>query len=445
MAGASKRSPSGTVQDKKIRSSVRGTLGWDSKTYTRFLHGMAISERRLLCNSYGKVCDVMEHRYTQWSSNLMLEWDGSWKKSSYISAYEPSEAPQEVQELAEHRMAYLDLLYERLPSIERKMYGELLSPAFLADGCMPDVKAVYVLYKLQDLIRVELDWIGRKELWPQQRGLLHGDLNVIELAVREVDKALGSLTDFPVENKDSLFARLMLNTAVNRCCLELGEMSRLAHQVEQGMLALVHHLRQVYGDTLPKPKAMHEVREDVAHAMQRAGQTRWRHFKGQALDKVLRRAELLAETDMYMKQFPEAVPYRWRYVLLTSLAVAWSYCTFDTFDTRIVKDEHRKRQVISLRSREAIEDYPPGLVLYHRRQFRLLWQSEQMYALDPEKLMQEHLEQQYLRDTQQTYFCKFKRYTLRQWADLEIALCRLLEGSGWDKVAPLVEKAVPVS
>jgi len=445
MAGVSKRSPSGTVLDKKIRSSVRGTLGWDSKTYSLFFRGMPASERRLFLNDYGKVCDAMEHRYTQWSSNLMLEWDETRKKSSYISGYAPSEAPHEVTELAEHRMAYLELLYERLPQHERTKSGDLLSPALLASGCMPDIKAVYVLYKLQDLLRVELDSVGRKVLWMQQKGLLRGEVDVIERATCETDKALGSLTDTPVENKDSLFARLMLNTAVNRCCLELGEMSRLAEQVEQGMLALVHHLRQVFGRTLPKVTDMQQVREVVMHAMERPGQPRWRRFKGQALDKVLHRAELLAETDAYMALFPEALPYRWHYVLLTSLAVAWSYCTLDTFDTRIVKDDHRKRHVISLRSREALEEYPPGLVLYHCRQFWLLWQSGQMCALDPDMLKLEHLEQQNLRDRQEAYFRKFKQYTLGQWADLELALCGLLEGSGWDKVDPLVDKIVPVS
>jgi hypothetical protein len=140
-----------------------------------------------------------------------------------------------------------------------------------------------------------------------------------------------------------------------------------------------------------------------------------------------------------MAQFPAAEPYRWRHVLLTCLAVAWSYCTIDAHDTRLVRDDHRVRDVINGRSQEDALTYPPNLMLYHRRQFNLLWSSGQMHILHAGMIEQKHAQSQYLRDTLQSYFCKFKGLTLKQWAKLDAELSHLLHGSGWDKQELLVD------
>lgn len=441
MTGAKQPSPGGTVLDRKIRSSVRGTLGWDKDMYTRYLRSISVAERRLLLNTYGEVCAVMASEYPQWSSNLMIEWNGDQRKSNYLSAYSLKLTPEPVQELASNRLVYLDLLYERLSFQERQVYGQLLSPGYLVSGAMPDIKAAYVLYKMQDLMQLEQYQMGERVDRMKALHLCPEVANVTDLAMHRIKEMLGELIDAPTDNNDSLFARLMLNTTVNRFCLELAEQSRLCGQAAAEMTALVRHLKHVFGDALPQVKNAEQVRELLAYAMDKPSvTTSWRVFKGRALTNVLARAEACADTDKLIAQFPEVEPFRWHYVLLTGLAVAWSYCTNDIFDTRLVLDNHRISEVINGRSQEDVRKYPPGLMLYHRRQFKLLWHSEQMYTLDFEKIKQEHADTQYLRDSMRDIISKFKEFTLAQWAGLDVKLLTLLKGSDWDQQERLVEE-----
>lgn len=81
-------------------------------------------------------------------------------------------------------------------------------------------------------------------------------------------------------------------------------------------------------------------------------------------------------------------------------------------------------------------------MLYHQRQFKLLWHSDQMFLLDPDKLAHAHAEVQYLRDAMQAVASRFKTYTLKQWAELDVSLSMLLKGSGWDQQEPLVEQGL---
>lgn len=440
MTGAKNSHFSATVLDRKIRLSVRHTLGWDTPVYSRYLRSMPVAERRLVLNRYGEVCAAMACRYPQWSSNLMLEWDGNSDKSSYLAAYALKSTPAPVQELAQHRLQYLDLLYARLPFHEREVYGQLLSPGYLASGAMPDIQAAYVLYKVQDLIQIEQYQVSEKVMWMQDMSLLPACANATDIVVERVCKALGEGFEPAVENTDSLLARLMLNTAVNRFCLELAELSRLCGQAAREMTELVRHLRLVFGPSLPSVANLDQVRQVVATAMAQPAAENWRPFKGRALDHIMARAYACADTDNLMAHWPEAEPFRWHYVLLTALAVAWSYCSNDSYDTRLVLDNHRISNVISGRAPEIAEAYPPGLILYHQRQFKLLWHSEQMFLLDPDKLMQEHAGVQYLRDATQAFIVRFKAYTLKQWAELDVRLLTLLKGSPWDQHEPLVEQ-----
>jgi hypothetical protein len=438
MTGAKNSHSGATVLDRKIRLSVRRTLGWDTPVYTRYLRSMPVAERRLILNRYGEVCAAMAGRYPQWSSNLMLEWDGNGDKSSYLAAYARKATPVPVQTLAQHRLLYLDLLYARLPFHERKVYGQLLSPGYLASGAMPDIPAAYVLYKMQDLIQQEQYQVSENVMWMQAMRLLPACANATDIVVGRVGKALGEGFETALKNTDSLLARLMLNTVVNRFCLELAELSRLCGQAAEEMTALVRHLRLVFGPSLPSAANLEQVRQVVATAMAQPATANWRPFKGRALDHIMARAYSCADTDNLMAQSPEAEPFRWHCVLLTALAVAWSYCSNDSYDTRLVLDNHRTSDVISGRAPENAEEYPPGLMLYHRRQFKLLWHSGQMLVLDPDKLAQEHAGVQYLRDAMQAVVGRFKTYTLKQWAELDVKLSTLLKGSRWDQQEPLV-------
>ncbi len=427
--------------DKKIRDSVKGTLGWDAAAFTQYSR-----QNRQTLIEYGRVCSAMARRYKHWSSNLSLEWHPDADKSNYLAAYAPEQVPEGVQELGRHRVAYQDFLYQHLPSHEQHVYGELLSPGYLTDGCMPDIKAAYVLYKMQDVLQLEHYRVGDVvDNVLDSRGFRHLRdaelMNVTDLTRKYLDNALGSLLEASADNTDSLFARLLLNTAVNRALLELAEHSRLDRQAEGGMMALVQHLQQLcFDEVLPPVHSLEDVSDTVATVLglPAPGYPNWRRFKGNALEKVMQRAVAIADADRTMAQHPEVEPYRWRYVLLAGLAVAWSYCTREQHDPRLLYG--RPHDVLDGRSLDDPQTYEPNLRLYHHRQLKLLWFSGQMLRLDAERAAQEHAKAQYLRDALHAYFYKFKGLTLKQWGLLDWSLSELLTGSDWDRVPPLVEK-----
>ncbi|WP_035998589.1 hypothetical protein [Paraburkholderia caribensis] len=426
--------------DKKIRESVKGTLGWDAAAFTQYSR-----ENRPAIIEYGRVCSAMAERYKQWSSNLSLEWHPDADKSNYLAAYAPAQVPNEVSELADHRMAYLDFLYQHLPPEEQSIFGEMLSPCYLVDGCIPDIKAAYVLYKMQDVFQLEhyrvRDVVDNVL---DSRGLRHlrdAELfNVTDLTRKHLDKKLGALIEVSAGGTDSLFARLLLNTAVNRALLELAEHSRLDRMAEVGMVALVRHLQQLYFNrTLPPVHGLEEVSNTVATALGLPAPEypNWRRFKGASLENVMKRAIAIADVERTMAQYPEAEPYRWHYVLLAGLAVAWSYCTQEQHDPRLLYS--RAHDVLNGRTPDDPRTYEPNLLLYHRRQLKLLWFSGQMFHLDAGRASQEHTKSQYLRDTLHAYFYKFKGLTLKQWSKLDSVLSESLAGSLWDREEPLTK------
>jgi len=441
MGAVSKLKSEENVSAKRIRKSVCGVLGWDETAYTNFRLNMPPLQCHDLLINYGAICAEMAQQYKQWSSNLMIEWDGDEDKSNYVAPYPQKQAPNGVQTIAQYRFNYLDYLYNYLSRREQDVYGEILSPGYLVDGCMPDIKAVYTIYKLQDILKYQqlrVQDLIQANIIARSPNVL--DVKTPDLIRRLVDEELGSLLQTPTENKDSLFARLLLNTTANRSLLELAEHERLDQQAKTGMIALVRHLRQQYlNGKLPRMHNLQHVRETVATVMDSPPPGyNWRRFKGNALNNVLQRAGAIADTDTKIALSPRAEAYRWDYVLLTTLAVAWSYCTKEQHDSRVVRDNHRICDVIDGRSREDVKIHSPNLRFYHERQFHLLWFSEQMHTLDEDRLEQQYAKSHRLRQIFQHYICKLKLLSLDQWTQLDIALSSLLRGTSWDTLEPLV-------
>lgn len=441
MAHAASEITAGTVLDRKIRTSIRGIMDWKPGEFTAFLRSMPASERRQIRNSYGQVCAQMQDKYGQWSTNLMLEWNGTLNKSNFLAAYSQQEAPAELQDIAERRLFFLDSLYERVPLKENKIFGELLSPAYLITGSMPDIKAAYVLYKLQDVFQMQQYYYQDLHERTVFMGVQHPDsLSLAPALCRHtVEQFIKQAISKAGPSNDSLFSRLLLNTCANRFCLEITEQVRLAKKARDNMKQLVEHLRGVFGHCLPDAKHEDEIEALVLKAMATPGTSGWRPFKGHAIKQVLTRARALAEPDEVFNASRVMRPYRWHYRLLTSLAVAWSYCTGDKHDSRLIGEEHRIRDVINGRAKEAVQSYAPSLRLYHSRQFKLLWNSGQMHELEPRRIDKEHGETQFLRDSLITFACMMKKATLEQWALLDAALTTELQGSRWDAQPNMVD------
>src|SRR5690606_13202362 len=93
-----------------------------------------------------------------------------------------------------------------------------------------------------------------------------------------------------------------------------------------------------------------DVRDVLFEAMKVPGTQHWRTPKEKATARILSRAESLADTERKISECPEVEPFQWRYVLLTSLAIAWSYCSYELHDSGLIGEEHRVRQVMSGRA-----------------------------------------------------------------------------------------------
>ena len=423
---------------RAVRSSVRGILGWTAQDYTAYVRGLSPAQNRSL-NRYAGICAHMVEAYRQWASNLMLEWDGTARKSSYIAPYPLDASPEPAQELSRHRLTYLEKVYEQLPKTESAVYGQLLSPGYLISGSMPDIKAAYLLYRFKDVF--ELAHTGLLQD-PRVEALAFMDFTgkrVTDFARILLDKMLSPIVRDARSNADSLFARLLLNSAVNRCLLESAEFARLQDEAALQMKALVAHLRLEFGQQLPSISDDGELIDVLRKAMSKPARAQWRPFKGDALTNIAARALAFASQDRWMAEHRTEDSDIRKYLLLAALAMAWSYCTKEEFDSRVAGANHRFRQVFNGVELEDPSDCPPALLRYHLTQFQLLWWSGQAQFLDVETLDVVHSARHYRRNLLNRYFACFKKFTLAQWAQTEAVLVPLLEHTGWSGAERLVD------
>lgn len=416
--------------DRKVRSSIRGIMGWDAQEFKDAMSSLAVRERRAFKNDYAAICADMQQLNVQWSTNLMLESVDIGKKRSYVAAYPSDTAPRELTRIGELRMEFLGRLYSKLPAQESEMYGELLSPVYPNRGSLPDPRALYVLGKLQDalkLARLISEGLAIRPSPHRARRLELAPGRATRWHQHFFEQTLGAHQP----NDDSLYARLMLNACANNFRLQGAEIEWLRAQACTGMTKLVHHLRAVFGGTLPEVHSEGDVRQVLFDAMKVPGQQPWRSPKEKASVRILSRAMSLADTERHISENPEAEPFKWKYVLLTNLAVAWSYCSYELHDSCLVGEEHRVRQLMSGRA-DPLER-APSIDLYHRQQFALLWQSEQAFRLDARQIAANASRTSLMFKSFDNQLVRLKAASLAQWHKLGMVLSRELAGTDWDQ------------
>jgi hypothetical protein len=426
------------AETRSARNSVKSILGWDAARYSIYFKNLGRQERTKSLDNYRHICANMQHEYGQWASNLMLEWGSVKEKSNLQSAYSEGMVPLQVKTLAELRMKYLELVFECLPKSEKEAFGEFLSPTYLQTGALPDIGGAYTLYKFQDLYGLAVDQFEEyARAVPMNRRLEAARL-VPFLSGVQIENFLNKTIGEEGGNQDSLFARLMLNTSVNRCLLEGAEYERLNTKASELLKGLLSQLAMEFGERLPEVFDEDSIRSVVARAMSKPATENWRPFKGNALSRVIERAKIVAKIDPALRLPKDDVEVCPSALLLGALAVAWSYCTYDKHDTRIIGVTHREHQVINGRDPEIPDDYSPSLRAYHRRQFWLLWNSFQIEKLSLENLRSAHIQTMSQNFLFGNLISKLKTRSVSDWVRLDVALSEELKGSGWDALPPFV-------
>lgn len=415
--------------DRKVRSSIRGIMGWDAQEFKGAMSLLSARERRAFKNSYAAICTGMQKRNVQWSTNLMLESVDLGKKRSYVAAYPLRIAPNELERIGSLRLMFLEQLYDRLPVAEREGYGEFLSPGYLITGSIPDIRAAYVLVKLQDLQNIALRCLENRSI--QSGRYLASRWERAPLrATKWHEHFFVQTVGVDQPNKDSLYARLMLNACTNNFRLQIAAIEGLRSQACAGMTKLVLHLRTVFGETLPEVRNEGDVRDVLLEAMTVPGQQSWRYPKEKSTTRILSRAQGLAGTERILEANPEIEPFKWRYLLLTTLAVAWSYCSYEKYDSGLVGEEHRVRQVMS--GREDPSPLGPTLDLYHQQQFKLLWFSGQAFKLDSRQIIEHASRASLMFKSYDDQLVRLKSFSVAQWDKLGRELSSVLKGTTWD-------------
>jgi hypothetical protein len=414
-------------------------MGWSASQYSEYFRSS--DQGSYIKGLYSHICAEMQREYGQWASNLMLEYDI--RKSNLHSPYTESTAPLKVQERAQLRMKFLTLLYEHLPESEERIFGDFLSPTRLQSGMIPDIAGAYTLYKLQDAHHLISEHFSKElqDLPASQRIEAYGLAPF--LATREVENFVSQTIGIEDVNRDSLFARLLLNTMVNRNCLENEEYDRLNTKAAMMLKDLLMQLIAEFGVHLPLVYNNESIRAVVLRAMSRPATKSWRPLTENVFSRVLQRGLILKDIDPLLRvnKNKDAAQSHSQELLLGVLAVAWSYCTRDTHDTQITGVKHREHDVINGRDTEVSNEYAPALRAYHRRQFCLLVNSGQAYKLSQSNLHSEHIRTM----AQRLLFLKLmknlKSRPVRDWILLDNALSESLKGTKWDELPPFVLQA----
>lgn len=425
--------------------SIQEILGIDQQAYDAWIDEMPPKERAThdaQVERYMEVCTIMSTEHIQWSSQLMLGAPEnvvslSTNQSSMISALgavlleelnQPSgkavpqhlrKAGKQIERLTSAKKRYLDELYSQLRPDERKDYGNLLKVCSPLLCAMPDL-ALYETFG-----RVDLAWKFRSSLIikPQpgvpESGMIAAFTKLHKRVTQLSSQALSPiLTRSVTDKKDSLAAKLMLATLVNRSHWELLELERLEEIAATGLLRLVASLANSGYARVPAEVSRDQFRlwlkkEFCADSF--GGEENWRPLKPRHLDRFYKQALWILRWEKL-----DFVEHREKDNALLNLCVlgmVWSYCTHEKHDVRVpnVKDY----DLVSGRDVERGELVPLTRIMYQQRQLNILTRSQQHFALSTSKMEIQVALSKVGRQERMAYLRSNLRNTsLAQWKEL---------------------------
>lgn len=417
------------VEPKRIRATLRSIMGWTLADYSQHMGALRLTERQSFLQGYGDICAVMRDEYGQWATNLLLQADATEDKSNLLAAYEPDTAPVQVRLLGEWRLLFLQQLYDKLPAEEKNQYGWLLNPGYLNRGCMPDTQAAQVMYLLHAenimkhinlqsthpvlaLMNIVMPIPGFTEN-PPPRYLL-------DMACRSTMELLSTAkSNTPSSQTDSLYAKILLNTSINRFLSEQAELLRLKQQAATGLRPLVKQLQSMYGEGLGFPLDDQGIEVAVRQLLSTPGEFPAVSPTVAEVALVMRRADAVADLNSIKYGNLDALNYQTTYKFLAALCIAWSLRTREMHDNRLVGAKHRKRHIIGGLASELGGKPLPSIMSYHRIQTSLMWTSAQLRMLSVESL-DLYLDNHILANEwwEKHILTELRTFTLAQWAEL---------------------------
>jgi hypothetical protein len=434
-------------KDRAVQS-IQEILGLDKQAYQNWLDSMTADDRSTHDEEVGRymeLCTIMYALHPQWSSQLLLaapEVTPGKDQSSYIGplgaflqgairdgkplAQHLRDAADQISKLNDARRRFLVELYDQLRSEERRDYGDLLG------DCEPTLSTLPNIKLWDTLERLDLCWKFRYEeiiellqhvpvfdrmkdaKWKHQR------------VTEKSNKAVRHILKNVQASSDSLAAKLMLASMVNRYHWEFLELERFEDIAVPSLLRLVEGLRLAGVDRVPadlEENAFRGWMMDRLSCPAFGNEQAWRPLKPVHLDRVYAQAKWILTWERI--DFVEHEATENELQNICALNLAWSYCTREKHDIRIA--DIKDYDLVNLREIQTGEQVPLTRIKYQQRQLNTMLRSLQHEALDPEKIRMQTESNRDLR-THRMQFVRsnFKDTTLSQWKTLSTEVFKIM-------------------
>lgn len=439
-------------KDRALQS-IQEILGLDKQAYQDCLDGMTPEERSTHdeeVGQYMKLCTIMYGEHKQWSSQLLLGAPEnavarSVNQSSMISGLgailldelkKPSgravpqhlrKAGEKIEKLATAKRRFLDELYKQLRSDEQEIYGDLLKSCNPLLCAMPDL-ALYETFG-----RVDLAWRFRSGLMIRpQPSVPESGLQSVIARLHKLVSELSSQALSPIlarsitQKKDSLAAKIMLATLVNRSHWEFLELERFEEIATQSLLRLVISLKHSGHEKIPATETRENFKLWLVNTFcvdSYPDEEAWRGLKPKHIERFYKQANWILRWEKL--DFVKHQDTEQALLNLCVLGMTWSYCTHEKHDVRVpdVKDY----DLVSGRDVERGELVPLTRIMYQQRQLNILARSQQHFALSERKLEIQSACSKIGRQERMDYIrSNLKNTSLAQWRGLTKGIFEVL-------------------
>jgi hypothetical protein len=392
--------------------SVKEILGLDDGAYQAHLDSLDEAERATYeteLKAYIETCTIMSGKHLQWSSQLLLASpEGLESEKTYQSSLiaplgavllnalkKNSSKPipqhllsaaRQIEKLVDAKKRFLLELHQQLRDDEKEAYGDLLKVCDPLLCAMPDV-LFYETFQ-----RLNLAWKFRSQLLVKpQDGVPEDKIEeAVANAYRRVTELTGKalqtlLNASAISVNDSLAARLMLASMVNRSHWELLEFERLEQVATHSLSRLVRGLQEKGNRLVPAYLEKEAFTDWLMQQLSQngfPGERDWRPLKKQHLERFYTQAAWVLQWEKL--DSVEHTENQESLLNMCTLHLAWSYCTVEKHDLRVpdVKD------LDLVNGREILSDDQVSLtrIMYQQRQLNTMLNSHQHYDLNPNKL-----------------------------------------------------------
>lgn len=428
-----------TRKDRAVQS-VLEILGLDKQAYQDWLESMTLEDRSQHDEEVGRymeLCTIMYAIHPQWSNQLLIaapEVTPDKDQSSYVGpmgkflqgaikdgkplAQHLRAAAEQISDLNDARRRFLVELFDQLRPDERRDYGSLLVHSEAMMSALPNIKLGETVEHLDlcwkfryedinELLKHVPVFDGRTEAkWRHQR-VTAKSKEAVQLVLQNVEAS-----------KDSLAAKLMLASMLNRYHWEFLELERYEEIAVPSLLRLIDGLKASGADRVPADLNEVDFRAwlmDCFSGSSFGDEKDWRSLKTIHLDRAYDQAKWIMQwekIDFIKHEVSESTLQN-----MCVLNIVWSYCTREKHDIRIA--DIKDYDLVNMREIQSGEQVPLTRIKYQQRQLNTMLRSLQHQALDAEKVSIQTDSNKDLRTHRMQFIrSNFKGTSLSEWKAL---------------------------